>query len=932
MKRRLSTTEQLYVAMQEEYKTLSIQLVVKGDGEIDRERFKKAVEESIKYTPFITSILDGRYWKVTGKMPEIIYMGKFDETLQDGIFKMKHNLKKDGVAKIYVYKDRYLFNVFHGVMDGKGVGLWVRNIFRALNGESLIKENIQINDEEFLSNISKKVRRKKLKLDIKQRKLRKGDNNFKRITLPGVDRNIIYILGKTISEFLGNDNERFMIPTDIRKYDENIVSSSNMVLPIFLDIKRGESIKDIRSRFMKKFREKDELMCPNAKNMGLKFGMEKCFIKGLDKIHRLTNRWFATGIISNVGLQRLEDYSTDSFKATSIYSIPSVQPFLPLVSTIIENENTTEVTLGCYENYLTKEELDELGERFRNNFLKENQIFIFEGDKVEIAEEERYLNKVYDNLINLKENIAVYENGKEYSYGDLKNKIEEVISILKEKEFKVGDKVFIHQKRSFNFLASILAVFFIGGIAIPIDLKDTKKSEKILNSTIGIYLGEEDLLKNLKNKEELEIISGEKRGYIIYTSGTTSEPKGIEILKSGMDNHFFWGKNYFNIKKEDRFSFFTSIGVDLTMSSYLLPLYAGASIEVYDEEVNIEILRELIENPKITFIKLTPTHVKLLNKIDIKTDIDKNFIVGGEELKSYDVKKLLEKVGKNSVVYNEYGPAESTVAIMVRKVERGDIYLEREDIPLGRPIYNTKIIIKKNKLYVQGIQLGKGYVDGEKRGFTNIGGERGYDTNDIVKIDENGEIIFLNRVGNEIKNRGFLINKKEIEDSIKEFLPSVENIIITSKDGILECYLVSQDKIDRDKLSSYLKSKLSPQSIPNRIYINKELKVLSGGKIDLKNMRDNFKELEQIELEYRNEKEKKIIDIFEDILEIKLKDIDRSFFELGGDSVGYISLQNELIRNFKISREKEDIFLNMLNIFYDDLTVENLMKIVEGIE
>ncbi|MFC5701301.1 AMP-binding protein, partial [Cohnella faecalis] len=127
--------------------------------------------------------------------------------------------------------------------------------------------------------------------------------------------------------------------------------------------------------------------------------------------------------------------------------------------------------------------------------------------------------------------------------------------------------------------------------------------------------------------------SSKDLAYVIYTSGSTGKPKGAMITHQGLVNYVSWANTVY--MQEDRLdsALFSSISFDLTVTSLYLPLITGNKVVVYHGENQASVIKRIIEEDKVGLLKLTPSHLKLLETdmhLSSSTSM-KRLIVGGED-------------------------------------------------------------------------------------------------------------------------------------------------------------------------------------------------------------------------------------------------------------------------------------------------------------
>ena len=137
---------------------------------------------------------------------------------------------------------------------------------------------------------------------------------------------------------------------------------------------------------------------------------------------------------------------------------------------------------------------------------------------------------------------------------------------------------------------------------------------------------------NSKRKKITPKYDEAKEVYDIFTSGTTGAPKCIPITNKNLNNYLLWSKDEYATKKPMVAPLFTSLSVDLTITTTILPLLCGGTIKVFPEAFNHSLLNRILKDKDINLIKLTPTHLSFLPENIIDGNEKECFVIGGENL------------------------------------------------------------------------------------------------------------------------------------------------------------------------------------------------------------------------------------------------------------------------------------------------------------
>ena len=491
-----------------------------------------------------------------------------------------------------------------------------------------------------------------------------------------------------------------------------------------------------------------------------------------------------------------------------------------------------------------------------------------------------------------------------------------------------GDLVGIMMDRSIWTIVSILGVLKSGAAYVPIDVdypsdrkefivKDTNLKLLIVDSAsmldamsypvelFSIDIQMDDLPKNTAAPSVN--ISPSDLAYVIYTSGTTGRPKGVMISQGNFWNyinfslhHYRQGNQAFN------FPFFTSLSFDLTQTSIFLSLLSGGTLFIEQGENLIETFEDISANAAINSIKMTPSHIRLLEGLR-STSIELA-ILGGEALEKKHM-EALKQYQPDIVVYNEYGPTEATVGSVVYKIEEVD-----RPILIGAPIWNTGIFVLDTdlnlcplgvpgELYIGGAGLAKGYLNrpqlSSERFIPNPLADESYPilykTGDWAKWHPEGVLTYLGRKDEQVKINGYRIELAEIE-AVLMTADSVQDGVVTTKldqkdQQCLVAYLVPKDTFNKEAIRQFLRQQLPAYMVPQWILSIDTIPLNINGKLDREALPDPDFELDagRVLVAPRNETEATLVEIWKDLLDMEAVSTDDNFFELGGDSI--ISIQ-----------------------------------------
>ncbi|MBI9098400.1 MAG: amino acid adenylation domain-containing protein, partial [Spirochaetaceae bacterium] len=573
------------------------------------------------------------------------------------------------------------------------------------------------------------------------------------------------------------------------------------------------------------------------------------------------------------------------------------------------------------------------------------------------TESKEYLDKHFldlyeESLQKYGNNIAIEFQEEVMTYSQLHRRTLDIAKSLKEKGVRAGDVVAVFLNRGPDLIASMLAVYWVGGQYLPIDPRvPSERMKSILEDAVpqvvlvddrSIFNLDENRTVSILNLKDIDSSTGivfsqiepvkYEIAYIIYTSGSTGKPKGALITHTGLANTLLYMNSKLGLKQGEKFLALTSASFDLSLIEFCLPFLQGSSILMVDQYTAMDgmALSEVINSKSITFIQATPTTWNIIRDAGWKGNNNIIAISGGEALDN----SLSSYIRQNTrLAYNGYGPTETAIYSSFSQIT-DDEWEPNIGFPNANEEYYVVDKAKKivpqgisGELYIGGASLAAGYLNRDQltsEKFIQIDFDNGsparklYRTGDVVKQLSSGAFVYIGRTDQQIKMRGYRIELGEIEKEFN-FIPEIiESICIVSdlvpKNPELILFYRGTKKLSHLELNQLTKNRLPEYMIPKKyVYMEEFPKTLSG-KIDRKKLKipettfliDNLREI----VSPRNHLERMAVEIWQDVLQIPDIGIRDNFFELGGHSLLTTKLIDMMNEKLHKKIKLRDLFIH----------------------
>jgi aspartate racemase len=551
--------------------------------------------------------------------------------------------------------------------------------------------------------------------------------------------------------------------------------------------------------------------------------------------------------------------------------------------------------------------------------------------------------------------VAVVSDEGALTYADLNRRANRLAHYLRRSGLRPGSMVGISIPRSLDTIAGLLAILKAGGAYLPLDatypreriaflvadaecpivltrggelawLAETGVRLLALDDTDAELAAESTADPENRNRPEDPV-------YVMHTSGSTGQPKGVVVPHRAIVR-LVKNTNFFDVRENDVFLQFGPLSFDASTFEIWGALLNGARVALHAPGLpSIEELADTIERHGVTTTFLTAS---LFNQV-VDAHVDKlrsvrQLLAGGDVLSPRHVQRCLDALPSCRVI-NGYGPTENTTFTCTFAMQHGDRLAG--SVPIGTPIANTRVYVLDphmqpvpvgvpGELYAGGDGLGLSYLNSPQLTLERFvpdpfgaPGERLYRTGDLVRYRRSGDIEFLGRMDMQVKVRGFRVELGEIEavlarhDAVKESVTVVREPEPGDKRLFSFVVIRPGAAATGAELRRYLQARLPEFMVPSSIMTLPALPLNGSGKVQrdkLPRLDAQRPVLEQPFAPVRNELERRIAAIWQEVLGLEKLGVHDNFFELGGHSLLLARLHTRLRETVRTRVSMVDLF------------------------
>ncbi len=485
---------------------------------------------------------------------------------------------------------------------------------------------------------------------------------------------------------------------------------------------------------------------------------------------------------------------------------------------------------------------------------------------------------------------AVVLGDERLSYGELVGESRRLARLLRDGGVGPGDRVALMVPKAPAAIVGMHAVLAAGGAYVPIDLASpAPRVARVIDSArpraIIAAPDAEKLVGELDEAgalAEITLVSTEadrsgfsdrpldlagppeSLAHLLFTSGSTGDPKGVQITHAMAGSFVDWAIGHFGTSPGERISGHPPLHFDLSTFDIFATLKAGAELHLVPATANLapKALADFIRDSELTQWFSVPSTLAFMVRSGVVADGDfpalERVLFCGEPMPTPVLADWMRRVPQARYT-NLYGPTETTIASSYYDVPAVPED-EAESLPIGLPCAGEKLVVldeqrravpggEIGQIYIGGVALSPGYWRDEAKteaAFQTVDGERLYATGDLGWLDDGGLLRYVGRVDSQIKHRGYRIELGEIEAALNALGELSESAVVAVETEGFEataicCAYVAEDSdLTPVKLRAALKRSLPAYMLPSRWKAFEALPKNQNGKIDRRALREGF--------------------------------------------------------------------------------------------
>lgn len=587
--------------------------------------------------------------------------------------------------------------------------------------------------------------------------------------------------------------------------------------------------------------------------------------------------------------------------------------------------------------------------------------------------------------------VAVIHGDRRLGYAELLARSNRLADWMIANGYGSGRPVAIYMKRGIELVVAVMATMKSGSPYLPVDQSyPAQRVDYILrDSGAALLLCDRESLDRLGGRvsglavRRMDDVgfdedvgpsdtvaasggyrspSGKSHAYVVYTSGSTGQPKGVMVRQESFLNLVLWYLHDYGFAPADRCLLIGSIGFDMTQKNLFAPLLTGGTLVIPDEYFDPDAIAALIAEQRVTVINCVPSAACQLVESRARWPALSSLrllALGGEAIRLSQLRPWLRSEHCRARLLNMYGPSECTDIAIAADYGKDEAAAHAVTVPIGRPIYNCSAYVLNERLMLQprgvigelflgGLGVSDGYVNLEeltRKSFIDDalpGAGRIYRTGDLARIDADGVFHYIGRADHQVKIRGYRVETAEI-DAIIAGCPQVRQATTLAREDangenslvsfvVLEDSDAGADPVDDVfmRVRQALIGSLPGYMIPARFVLLDAMPLTPNGKVDKRELESRaitgtaWRYARQMRAPV-DETQTRLLELWRELLGMDEIGIDDDFFELGGHSLLATRFTSKAVKIFGLDEASLSI-----REFFHHPTIEATARLIDA--